>query len=68
MDYNWLPPELDPTAFPEYLLQAHSPIAQFEHQVRFEACHFSRGTYVVNSREVGGRCEGPGSHFSPFFQ
>ena len=33
MDYNWLPPELDPTAFPEFLLQANNPIAQFEHQV-----------------------------------
>lgn len=34
MDYNWLPPELDPQGFPEFLVQAHNPIAQFEHQVR----------------------------------
>ncbi len=34
MDYNWLPPELDPQGFPEFLLMANNPIAQFEHQVR----------------------------------
>lgn len=33
MDYNWLPPEMDPQGFPDYLMDANSPVKQFEHQV-----------------------------------
>ncbi|GAX79933.1 hypothetical protein CEUSTIGMA_g7373.t1 [Chlamydomonas eustigma] len=36
LDYNWLPPELDPMVFPEHLLNANNPIMQFQHQIHME--------------------------------